>query len=57
MHRQQMCLIVMLLKVEQSAFTQAFFSSLSGSTSARVALNGPIFPWQADSLLNHHMTG
>ena len=28
MHQQDMCLL--LLKVEQSAFTQAFFSSLSG---------------------------
>ena len=28
MHQQHMCLL--LLKVEQSAFTQAFFSSLSG---------------------------
>ena len=50
MHQPDMCLL--LLKVEQSAFTQAFSQACLGSTSARVAFKYPIFlPWQADSQL------
>ena len=50
MHQQDMGLL--LLKVEQSAFTQAFFSSLSGIHEySGGPLNGPIFLWQEDSQL------
>ena len=46
MDQQHMCLI--LLKIEQSAFTQAYFSSLS---DVHESLDGLQIPWQADSWL------
>ena len=58
-HQQQMCLI--LLNLEQSAFTQAFFSSLSGIHECMLGwpLNCPIFSGLASRqpTVNHHTTG
>ena len=48
MDQQHMCLI--LLKLEQSAFTQASFSNLSDvHKHSGGLLKSPIFPWKADS--------
>ena len=58
MHQWHMVLI--LLKVEQSAFTQAFFSSLSGiiSTSAWVVFTWPHLLLASRQLtMNYHTTG
>ena len=56
MHQQDMCLL--LLKVEQSAFTQAFSQACLASTSTRVAFKWPHLPLASrQPAVNHHMTG
>ena len=49
--RDQQHVCVILPKVEQFAFTQASFSSLSDIHVISWPLNGPIFSWQVDSRL------
>ena len=52
MHQQDMCLL--LLKVKQSAFSQAYLAS----TSAQVAFKWPHLPLASRQLaMNHHTTG
>ena len=56
MHQQHMCLI--LLKVEQCAFTQASLSSCLTSKSALVSFKWPHLPLASKQpTVNHHMTG
>ena len=53
MHQQHMCLI--LLKVEQSAFTRPFSQAYLASTSARVAFKYPHLPLTSrQPTVNHH---
>ena len=56
MHQQDICLL--LLKVEQSAFTQAFSQACLASTSAQVAFKWPHLPLASRlPAVNHHTTG
>ena len=52
MHQQDICLL--LLKVEQSAFTQAFSQACLASTSARVVFEWPHLPLASRQPAENH---